>query len=794
MIIKRNLSDVVHENFERYAGNVILDRAICDARDMLKPSARMLMYSQLDVSKNLPGGPFIKSARIVGDCLGHFYEHGDTSCYETYMRMAKPFAMRYPLEECDGNCGTMVLLNDEAAMRYTGMRLSTLSKYVYGGLDNNAISEWKLNVEETDKYPGVMPSIGFYNICNGTIGLGIAISSQIPQFNLKEVNTALIKLIRDPSTPDEEIIVMPDFATGATLINPEEVKKALLTGNGGSCCLRAKMTYDPATHSIHVTEIPYSVATDTIREEIAALVEANENYGVESFEDISGRTPDITIKLSKTANAKKMIAKLYRDTSLESHFTINMYVLDKGRFPKLMGLRGLFNAYIAHCIECETNIINSNLTRHIERENIIDGLIKAHSILDDVIKTIRGASSHDEAQGQLCSKFGFNEEQAKAILAMRLSSLTKLDVVKLDEEKLEVSNNIAACRHLLSTPTDLNEEIVKSLIEVMEKFGDERRTEIVTVVEPEEEEEIVINEEKEGLVLFDNNMMRTVAIDSLNEGKRGRRGLSIKPPKGANIKDTLYTTNLSTVSIFTDAGRMYSFAIDEMEQDVDYSIYGFISLQNSDEQAVALIDSTSLNEYKNIIFVTKKGLIKKSSVVEYKIKNQKGISAIKLSSDDEIVKVFFSANDNDKIMIAANNGNYVLFNQSEIEETGRMTKGVRTIKLGRGEHIADATIIRQGSVYNGVLTVSSTGRGKRTEVINFPETSRAVKGNQAIKLNDDEELSVVYAIPNEQTKVSLLAGKRAVSLDVTSIPMSGRGTKGCSLIDNKEAKDKITIM
>ena len=219
MITSKPMEQVVTENFERYAGNVILDRAICDVRDMLKPSARMLMYSQEHISKNTHKKPFIKSARIVGDCLGHLYEHGDASCYGAYIRMAKPFAMRYPLEECQGSYGSITSNGDEASMRYTELRLSELASYVYGGLDKNAVGEeWRTNFDETEQYPGVMPSIGYFNICNGTTGLGIAISSSIPQFNLKEVNSAIVKLMRDPNVPDNEILVMPDFATGAILI------------------------------------------------------------------------------------------------------------------------------------------------------------------------------------------------------------------------------------------------------------------------------------------------------------------------------------------------------------------------------------------------------------------------------------------------------------------------------------------------------------------------------------------------------------------------------------------------
>ena len=282
MIEKKQMKQVVEDNFYRYAGNVILDRAICDVRDMLKPSARMLIYSQKAITKNTHNKPTIKSATVVGDCLGHLYEHGDDPCYQNYVRMSQPFSMRVPLEDFQGNRGTIIHGKDFAAMRYTQLRLNEISSYLYNGLDKNAIGdEWKVNFDETEKYPGVMPSIGYFNICNGTIGLGIAISSSIPQFNLKEVNEAIIKLIQNPNIDDKEIILMPDFATGGVLLNGEEVYESLKNGQGKACKLRAIMDYNPDTNSIWIKEMPYSVFTNTISEQIDALTKEDENYGIE---------------------------------------------------------------------------------------------------------------------------------------------------------------------------------------------------------------------------------------------------------------------------------------------------------------------------------------------------------------------------------------------------------------------------------------------------------------------------------------------------------------------------------
>ena len=372
MINQREMTDVVNENFERYAGNVILDRAICDVRDMLKPSARMLIYSQMAITKNTHKKPFIKSARVVGDCLGHLYEHGESSCYGSYMRMSKDFTMRVPLEECQGNNGTMTKNGDEAAMRYTELRLSEIASYLYNGLDKNAIGDnWRNNFDETEQYPGVMPSIGYFNLCNGTQGLGIAISSSIPQFSLREVNDAIIKLIQNSNIADEDLIIMPDFATGGILTNAQEVYQALRVGQGAACKLRAVMNYNPDNNTIIITELPYGVYSEVIKSQIYILME-DENYGIKSIHDNTGKTPEIILELNKGINPKKMIEKLYKDTNLESHFTINMWVLKDGRFPQIMGLRQIFQEYIAHIRECKRNIIQFDLDKAIARKNIVD--------------------------------------------------------------------------------------------------------------------------------------------------------------------------------------------------------------------------------------------------------------------------------------------------------------------------------------------------------------------------------------------------------------------------------------
>lgn len=669
MITARNMEEVVTENFERYAGNVILDRAICDVRDMLKPSARMLIYSQKHITKNTHKKPFIKSARVVGDCLGHLYEHGDASCYGAYIRMAKPYAMRYPLEECQGSYGTIITNGDEASMRYTELRLNELSSFIYGGLDENAIDStaWRNNFDETEQYPGVMPSIGFFNICNGTQGLGIAISSSIPQFNLKEVNNAIIALIKDPNTPDAQVIVMPDFATGGILTNKDEVYQSLKNGSGKSCRLRAKIDYNPSTNTLVVTEVPYGVYTEKVTAAIKAMILEDEHCGIKSVNDNSGDTAEIHIELEKGINPQKMIAKLYHDTALESHFTINMWVLENGRFPKLMGLREIFMNYIEHIRDCKRREIQFELDKALARENIIEGLLLAIANIDDIIAIIKGSDSPADAAKALIAKYSFNKEQVDAILAMKLSSLCRLDGVKLNDELKEKRRFIADCRYLLSEPTALDEKLISILEEVAKRFGDNRRTKLSNILGDEEEPEEI--KEIDIAIMYNGKTIKALEKDKVK-------------------KADIYTTNLGGLTLITDAGKMYNASISKIKLGKEYKLNELFELAG--EHPRLLIDTASFNAYKSITCITKHGFIKKSSTGEYLARSKKGTAAIKLEEDDLVVAVIMSSDDDDTIVIVSSNDYYNCYPLIEIGYTGRITKGVKAIKLAETEYVKEA--------------------------------------------------------------------------------------------------------
>lgn len=793
MIYETDFQKQIENAFLTYGASVAQERAIPDVRDMLKIGLRQGLYAQF-TNKLTHKDKMQKAQKSVAAAMNQSYVHGDVAMYDTFIRAARPWSYRYPIEDVQGSFGNPSSPDSHAAARYVEMRAGEMADYFFAGLKKNAIGEqWYSNYDDTEMIPSVFPSIGFWNITNGCSGIAVAMATSVPQFNLKEVNEALIKIIQDPNISFNEIYCAPDFATGGTITNAKAVKESLKNGKGESIRLKAKLEYFPDQNMIQATELPYGVFTNTIIDQLAALTNENENYGIERVVDHTKKTADIHIYLSSGVNPKKMIAKLYKDTSLENWYAINMILLDMGRFPKVFGWREACDAYITHIRECKRNMIQFDLDKALARKNIVDGLIKAYSIIDEVVATIRASSNPTEASLVLQSKFDFNEEQAKAILAMKLSSLTRLDITKLNEEAQKLIKDIDWYQYLLKDSTALDNELIKILREVAEKFGDERRTKILNLVEENEEQTTEIQEDDIGVMLFDNNMLRIVKRDEIQGGRRGRKGVNIKPPKGANLINTLYTTNLGTIAAFTDKGKMYSFTLTDLDYNNDYSVYEIINIQPI-EKVMLLIDTTSFNSYHNLVTISRNGYIKKSAIKEYGSRARKGVTAVKLDEDDSLVSVFLSMSDKDRVFIASTSGNYNFYKLDEISNTGRATRGVKAIKLNKNEEICSATIIKDNINYYGILTITNSGKGKITDVKDYSETSRAVKGPSVMTTKNEDNLATVYAIPETQEKIFISANNKAVLLDIKNIPTQNRATAGVQIIDARGTNTKIEIM
>ena len=660
MIKNVDFQKTTEEAFLKYAASVAQERALPDVRDMLKIGLRQGLYAQF-TNKLTHKDKFQKAQKSVASAMSQSYVHGDVAMYDALIRAARPWSSRYPLEDVQGSYGNPSSPDSHAAARYVEMKSSEVSDFMFDGLKKNAITEWYWNYDDSEQIPSVFPSIGYWNIVNGCQGIAVAMATSVPQFNLKEVNDALIKIIKDPSVNFDQIYCAPDFATGGILTNATEVKDSLRVGRGKSIRLRAKITYQPKENMLQATELPYGVFTNTVMDQLASLVNEDPDYGIDKVIDHTKKTADIRIYLSKGQNPDKMIAKLYHDTSLENHFSINMILLDKGRFPKVFGWREACDAYIAHIRECKRNMIEFDLNKALARENIINGLLIALANIDDIVAIIKGSDSPKDAAAALIAKYKFNKEQVDAILAMKLSSLCRLDGVKLNDELEEIKRFIADCQYLLSEPTALDEKLIEILNLVSQKFGDARRTQITDTLGDEEEPEEI--EEQDVAVIYNG---KTIKI--------------VEKGKEAKFKQTIiYTTNLGSLTLITSAGKMYNISLSKLKLDKEYKITDIADIGG--EYPCLLIDTMSFNAYKSLTCVTKKGFIKKSHIGEYVARAKKGVAINKMDDDDSIVGIILSSDDDDKVAIIGNNDYYNCYPLSEISYTGRMTKGVKAIKL-----------------------------------------------------------------------------------------------------------------
>ena len=463
-----DLTPIIKESFTQYAGAVLQSRALVDVRDCLKPSARQIFYC-LYTDKFVHSKPFKKTLKGIGSAM-RMYIHGDSSCEGVIMRAGQPFAMRYPLIEVEGSFGNLMESGNWAAPRYTSARLSELANYLFADIDKDTIKEWRDNYDDTEQYPAVLSTKGFYNIVNGSMGIGIGMSSSIPQFNLREVNEALIKLLWNPDIDFEEIYCAPDFATGALLLNESAVKDSLKNGNGFACKLRSVVEFDSKERCFVVKEIPYSVYTNTICGELEKILESEDNPGIDRFNDLTNSTPLIKIYLTRSANPDRVLKYLYKNTSLQYHYSINMTMLENGRYPKVFGWKEALQSHLDHEELVYRRGFEFDLTKIKTRIHIIEGLLKAYDAIDEVVQTIKTSASSAAANEALRKLLGIDEVQAKAILDLKLSKLSKLDINKLCNEKNDLEKEKERIEAILSDITLLKKETENGLREVAKKF------------------------------------------------------------------------------------------------------------------------------------------------------------------------------------------------------------------------------------------------------------------------------------------------------------------------------------
>ena len=773
-----DLKQIVNDSFVQYAGAVLQSRALIDVRDGIKPSARQILYSLYD-DKFYHNKPYKKTLKAVGS-LARFYIHGDSSAVGVLMRLGQPFAMRYPLTDIHGNCGNLMKSGNWAHQRYTETRLSELAEQTFADINKNTIDDWRDNYDDTEKYPSVMPSKGFYNICNGSTGIAVGAACSIPQYNLKEMNQALEYLLLHPDCTFEEIYIAPDFATGAVLLNENEVKNSMKRGTGFACKLRSVVEYDKRENCFVVTEIPYSVYTNTICGELEEIINSEENPGVDRFNDLTGKTPLIKIYLTKKANPNKVLKYLFKNTSLQSHFGINFTMLDNGRFPKVFTWKEMLQAHIDHEKEVYRRGFEFDLKKIEDRLHIIEGLLKVIEDIDNVVRLIKTSDSTSVARQRLMSEYNLDEAQTKAILDMKLSRLAHLEVKKLFSEKSKLEKERDFIYNIINNEDEFNAQLIKGWREVADKFGDARRTQILNISkedeEPTETHELLIN-------LSNQNNIYVTTVSTLYTQRRGGVGNKFKMSKGEFVISTASGTNLDTVLLFSNQGNCYHINPAELQFETVIPIESLVDL-NPKEQIKNLVFLNKKSQKKHIVFLTKSGILKKSQLSEYNIKRKGGVKALNLDANDEIISVLFL--DNERIGMLTARGQFVMCETKDIRAIGRVARGVKGIGLNEGDYLVCADVFPPDT--KEILTISEKGYIKRTSAKEITITGRGTKGSRIHKLNDTDDHLICWAALVNQTETVIVSSNAQIKINLNEVNLLSKGAQGTKSIKLSNSK------
>jgi len=776
------LKPIIEDSFTQYSGAVLQSRALVDARDCLKPSARQIFYC-LYTDKFLHSKPYKKTLKAIGSAM-RMYIHGDSSCEGVIMRAGQPFAMRYPLIEVEGSYGNLMESSNWAAPRYTSARLSKLSEFLFEDIEKDTIAEWRDNYDDTEQYPAVLPTKGFFNLVNGSFGIGIGAASSIPQFNLKELNQALITLIQNPNCSYEEIACNPDFATGALLLNEKEVKEALRNGYGCSCKLRSVIEYDKANSCLVVKEIPYGLYTNTICKELEELLESEENPGIERFNDLTAVNPNIKIYLKKRANPERVLRYLYKNTSLQSYYGINLTVLENGRYPKTIGWKDLLLNHIAHEKEVYRRGYEFDLKKMKSRVHILDGLLICLASIDEVVKVIKESSTTSAASKALQEKFLLDGAQAKAVLDLKLSRLAHLEVEKLQTEKQKLIEKINEIEEILRNEDLFNQQLINKWEEVANKFGDSRRTQILNIEneddEPKELRQLSIN-------LSNNNNIYVKEVSSLYSQARGGVGEKFKMKKGEYVIATQYGNNKNTILFFTKNGNCYHAKLTDIPYDEVVPVESISAIPSNEDVCYMMVLDKDTKEH--IIFFTKHGYLKKSKITEYNITRRTGIKAISLEEGDSICSVI-STNE-DKIGMLTARGQFVICETKGIRSIGRVAKGVKGITLNKDDELIYASAIPDNT--KEIVSISQRGYTKRTSITEFSVVNRGAKGTKIHKLNDSSDTLVAFAPIANESNMIVVSNNSQIRIKLSDISLLSKGAQGVKTIKINDKSKVIGI-
>ncbi len=805
--MEENVFDQVHEvdlqktmetSYINYAMSVIASRALPDVRDGLKPVQRRVLYSMIELN-NGPDKPHRKCARIVGDTMGKYHPHGDSSIYGALVNLAQDWSTRYPLVDGHGNFGS-VDGDGAAAMRYTEARLSKISMEMLADINKNTV-DFAPNFDETEKEPVVLPARFPNLLVNGTTGIAVGMATNIPPHNLTETISAVVKIIDnrigDKDTDIEEVMEIvkgPDFPTGATILGRKGINEAYRTGRG-KIKVRAVTNIEPMANGknrIVVTELPYMVNKARLIEKIAELVKDKRVDGITDLRDESNREGTrVCIELRRDVNPNVILNQLMKHTQLQDTFGVIMLALVNNE-PKVLNLLDMLKHYLKHQEDVVTRRTQYDLNKAEERAHILEGLLVALDHIDEVISIIRGSNNVATAKAKLMERFGLSEAQSQAIVDMRLRALTGLEREKLEGEYAELQARIAELKAILADEKKLLGVIREEILVIRDKYGDERRTSIGFSEEDFTDEDLI---ERENTVIAMTKLgyIKRMSVDNFKAQNRGGKGIKgMQTIDEDYIEDLLMTTTHHYIMFFTNLGRVYrlkTYEIPESSRTArGTAIVNLIQLL-PEEKVTAIITKEQFNEGEYLFMATKKGMVKKTSLNEYANIRKTGIQGIILREDDELIEV--KATDNTKdILLVSKLGQCIRFNETDVRTTGRASMGVRGMNLDDEDEVVGMQMDSQGE---SLLIASENGYGKRTLVSEFTRQNRGGKGVRCYKINEKTGNIVgVKAVEDNQEIMMITTEGIIIRIKVSDISLLGRNTSGVKLM-NIDASSNVRV-
>ena len=791
-ILSRLIDEEIKESFINYSMSVIVSRALPDVRDGLKPVHRRVLFAMNELGL-VPGRPYKKSATVVGDVLGKYHPHGDSSVYDALVRMVQEFSLRYPLVDGQGNFGS---IDDDpaAAYRYTKARLAPIAMEMLADIDKNTV-DTAPNFDDRLQEPTVLPS-GIPNlVVNGSSGIAVGMATNIPPHNLREVAQAIVHLIDKPEATVTELrkfIKGPDFPTGGYIYGREGIRSYQETGRG-KIIMRARAVIEEKESSnksqIVITEIPYQVTTKALKEQIAFLHSERKLEGLSEMRDESDRDGvRIVIELKRDAIPRVVLNQLYKHTSMQATFGVIMLALvpdatTKQLVPKVMGLKEVLEHYITHRHEVIVRRTQFDLDKAQEREHILEGLKIAVDNIDEVIKLIKKAKDTPTASAQLQKKYELSERQAEAILNMRLAKLTGLEIEKLEEELKEVRAEIKTLKGILGSKDKRMKIMADELEKLAEKYGDDRRTEI-TSDEGEFTIEDLIAEEDMVVTVSHSGYIKRTSVSTYRRQRRGGQGVNGQALKEEDFTEHLFIANTHDyILFFTSDGRCFWLKVHEIPQ-AGRAARGkpVINLINvtADTRIQAMVPVREFADTEFLLFATRQGTVKKTALSQYSNPRSTGIKAIKIEDGDELIDVQVTSGTND-IVLATLHGLSIRFQESDVREMGRDTTGVKGVELGKGDVVKGMVVVKRDAT---LLVVTSKGMGKCSPIDEYRVQKRGGKG--IITLNRTEKTGDVVALkevlPDDELMLITQHGV-VIRMPVKGIRVSGRNTQGVKLVE-----------